>query len=53
VPEGTSRLRLAAMASHNTAELGWAAAQLAAAAREQGAVREWAPAGVFDHARAA
>jgi 8-amino-7-oxononanoate synthase len=53
VPEGTSRLRLAAMASHNTAELEWAAAQLAAAAREQGAVREWAPAGVFDHARAA
>ena len=55
VPEDTSRLRLAAMASHNTAELEWAAAQLAAAAREQGAVREISPrpAGVFDHARAA
>ena len=55
VTEGTSRLRLAAMASHNTAELEWAAAQLAAAAREQGAVREISPrpAGVFDHARAA
>jgi len=55
VPEGTSRLRLAAMASHNTAELEWAATQLAAAARAQGGVREWTPqpAGVFDHARAA
>ena len=55
VTEGTSRLRLAAMASHNTAELEWAAAQLAAAAREQGAVHEISPrpAGVFDHARAA
>jgi 8-amino-7-oxononanoate synthase len=55
VPEGTSRLRLAAMASHNAAELEWAAAQLAAAARDRGAVRELSPrpAGVFDHARAA
>ena len=55
VPQGTSRLRLAAMASHNTAELEWAAAQLAAAAHDRGSVREWPsrPAGVFDHARAA
>ena len=55
VPAGTSRLRLAAMASHNTAELEWAAAQLAAAARAQTGVREWTPqpTGVFDHARAA
>jgi glycine C-acetyltransferase/8-amino-7-oxononanoate synthase len=55
VPEGTSRLRLAAMASHNAAELEWAAAQLALAVRDRGAVRELSPrpAGVFDHARAA
>jgi glycine C-acetyltransferase/8-amino-7-oxononanoate synthase len=54
VPEGGSRLRLAAMASHNTAELEWAAAQLGTAAREAGAVNP-APrtASVFDHARAA
>jgi glycine C-acetyltransferase/8-amino-7-oxononanoate synthase len=56
VPEGSSRLRLAAMATHNTAELEWAAAQLGAAAREAGAgdhVRPTAAATVFDHARAA
>jgi len=57
VPEGGSRLRLAAMATHNTAELEWAAAQLGAAAREAGATAP-APAArtaptVFDHARAA
>jgi glycine C-acetyltransferase/8-amino-7-oxononanoate synthase len=55
VPEGSSRLRLAAMASHNTAELQWAAAQLGAAAREAGAAAQArAPVpSVFDHARAA
>jgi glycine C-acetyltransferase/8-amino-7-oxononanoate synthase len=56
VPDGASRLRLAAMASHNTAELEWAAAQLAAAAAEAGATRvpqaTRTPA-IFDHARAA
>jgi 8-amino-7-oxononanoate synthase len=56
VPEGGSRLRLAAMASHNTAELEWAAAQLGAAADEAGTTRvpqmTRTPA-VFDHARAA
>ncbi len=31
VPEGTSRLRLAAIATHNAAELEWAAGQIAAA----------------------
>jgi len=36
VPEGTSRLRLAAMATHSRAELRWAAQQLAAAADEAG-----------------
>jgi 8-amino-7-oxononanoate synthase len=36
VPRGTSRLRLAAMATHRTAELRWAARQLAEAARECG-----------------
>jgi 8-amino-7-oxononanoate synthase len=36
VPRGTSRLRLAAMATHRTAELMWAARQLAEAARESG-----------------
>jgi hypothetical protein len=34
VPDGTARLRLAAMATHRPAELAWAARQLAAAARE-------------------
>jgi 8-amino-7-oxononanoate synthase len=56
VPEGSSRLRLAAMATHNTAELEWAAAQLGAAAREAGATAPapaLRPATVFDHARAA
>ena len=55
VPEGSSRLRLAAMATHNAAELEWAAAQLGAAAREAGAsAHRPAPAAtVFDHARAA
>jgi glycine C-acetyltransferase/8-amino-7-oxononanoate synthase len=56
VPEGASRLRLAAMASHNAAELEWAAAQLGAAAREDGAtapVRTERTVTVFDHARAA
>ena len=56
VPEGSSRLRLAAMATHNAAELEWAAAQLGAAAREAGATRRAASqrsATVFDHARAA
>ena len=56
VPEGSSRLRLAAMASHNAAELEWAAAQIGAAVREAGATRS-APvqrsAILFDHARAA
>jgi glycine C-acetyltransferase/8-amino-7-oxononanoate synthase len=37
VPAGSSRLRLAAMAVHTPAELGWAAQQLGAAAREAGA----------------
>jgi glycine C-acetyltransferase/8-amino-7-oxononanoate synthase len=36
VPEGGSRLRLAAMATHTPAELAWAAEQLAEAAREAG-----------------
>src|SRR6266513_1803149 len=36
VPEGSSRLRLAAMSAHTPAELEWAAAQLGAAAREAG-----------------
>jgi 8-amino-7-oxononanoate synthase len=36
VPEGSSRLRLAAIATHTPAELGWAAQQLGAAAREVG-----------------
>jgi glycine C-acetyltransferase/8-amino-7-oxononanoate synthase len=36
VPDGTSRLRLAAMASHETAELRQAANALAGAAREVG-----------------
>jgi 8-amino-7-oxononanoate synthase len=36
VPEGSSRLRLAAMATHTAAELRWAARELAAAAREAG-----------------
>ena len=56
VPEGSSRLRLAAMATHNTAELEWAAAQLGAAARESGASAPPRPAPtatIFDHARAA
>jgi glycine C-acetyltransferase/8-amino-7-oxononanoate synthase len=54
VPEGSSRLRLAAMACHNTAELQWAAAQLAAAAGvARAAPRPPAAASVFDHARAA
>ncbi|MGH2978705.1 MAG: aminotransferase class I/II-fold pyridoxal phosphate-dependent enzyme, partial [Solirubrobacterales bacterium] len=56
VPEGSSRLRLAAMASHNAAELEWAAGQLGAAAREAGATvpaRAARTATVFDHARAA
>jgi glycine C-acetyltransferase/8-amino-7-oxononanoate synthase len=56
VPDGSSRLRLAAMASHNTAELEWAAAQIGAAARQAGATapaREARTATVFDHARAA
>ena len=56
VMEGRSRLRLAAMASHNTAELEWAAAQIAAAAREAGGAapaQAPRPATVFDHARAA
>ena len=39
VPEGSSRLRLAAMASHNAAELEWAAAQIGAAVREAGATQ--------------
>jgi 8-amino-7-oxononanoate synthase len=36
VPAGSSRLRLAAMATHAPAELRWAARQLAAAAQEVG-----------------
>jgi glycine C-acetyltransferase/8-amino-7-oxononanoate synthase len=36
VPEGSSRLRLAAMATHTPNELEWAAQQLGAAAREAG-----------------
>jgi glycine C-acetyltransferase/8-amino-7-oxononanoate synthase len=36
VPDGTSRLRLAAMATHNAAELEWAAGQIAAAYDEIG-----------------
>jgi glycine C-acetyltransferase/8-amino-7-oxononanoate synthase len=51
VPDGTSRLRLAAMATHNAAELQWAAGQLAAAFDEAG--RHAAPqprARVFDYA---
>ena len=52
VPEGSSRLRLAAMATHNAAELEWAAEQLGAAAREAGAARSVADprvAEVFDY----
>jgi hypothetical protein len=52
VPEGSSRLRLAAMATHKPAELEWAAAQLGAAAREAGAARSVAEsrtAEVFDY----
>jgi 8-amino-7-oxononanoate synthase len=48
VPHGSSRLRLAAMATHTAAELRWAARELAAAADEVGLE----PAGtepVFDH----
>jgi 8-amino-7-oxononanoate synthase len=37
VPRGSSRLRLAAMATHTPGELEWAAEQLAAAAQEAGA----------------
>jgi 8-amino-7-oxononanoate synthase len=37
VPPGSSRLRLAAIATHSSGELEWAAAQLGAAAREAGA----------------
>jgi hypothetical protein len=36
VPHGSSRLRLAAMATHTAAELRWAARELAAAADEAG-----------------
>jgi 8-amino-7-oxononanoate synthase len=36
VPEGSARLRLAAMATHRPAELRWAAGQLAEAMRETG-----------------
>ncbi|MEX0993222.1 MAG: 8-amino-7-oxononanoate synthase [Solirubrobacterales bacterium] len=36
VPEGSARLRLAAMATHTTPELRWAASQLAAAAHDAG-----------------
>jgi 8-amino-7-oxononanoate synthase len=36
VPAGSARLRLAAMATHRSAELRWAARQLAAATREAG-----------------
>jgi glycine C-acetyltransferase/8-amino-7-oxononanoate synthase len=36
VPAGTSRLRLAAMATHTPAEMRWAAAQLAGAVQEAG-----------------
>jgi 8-amino-7-oxononanoate synthase len=46
VPEGSARLRLAAMATHTPAELAWAAQQLAGAAREAGA----APASVSPQA---
>jgi 8-amino-7-oxononanoate synthase len=56
VPEGSSRLRLAAMATHNAAELEWAAAQLSAAWNEAGATvpaSAQRTATVFDHARAA
>jgi 8-amino-7-oxononanoate synthase len=55
VPEGGSRLRLTAMATHNAAELEWAAAQLGAAAREVDAAtpREQQRPAVFDYARAA
>ena len=56
VPDGHSRLRLAAMSSHNAAELEWAAAQIGAAVREAGATRsapEQRSAILFDHARAA
>jgi glycine C-acetyltransferase/8-amino-7-oxononanoate synthase len=48
VPHGSSRLRLAAMATHTAAELRWAARELAAAADEAGLE----PVGtepVFDH----
>ena len=44
VPAGTSRLRLAAMATHTPAEMRWAAKQLAAAVEEAGATpRSHAP----------
>jgi glycine C-acetyltransferase/8-amino-7-oxononanoate synthase len=38
VPAGTSRLRLAAMATHTPAEMRWAAEQLGAAVEEAGAL---------------
>ena len=52
VPDGTSRLRLAAMATHNTAELQRAAAQIGAAARAEDALtanRELRTAHLFDY----
>jgi 8-amino-7-oxononanoate synthase len=54
VPQGSSRLRLTAMATHNAAELERAAAQLGAAAREAGVgappAQQTGRAAVFDHA---
>ena len=51
VPEGTSRLRLAAMATHNAGELEWAAGQIAAAYDEiDRHARPQIHARVFDYA---
>jgi 8-amino-7-oxononanoate synthase len=51
VPDGTSRLRLAAMATHNTTELHWAARKLAAAFDAVGARIDREPrARVYDYA---
>jgi len=51
VPHGSSRLRLAAMATHTAAELRWAARELAAAADEAGLEPVGAES-VFDHGEA-
>ena len=51
VPEGSSRLRLAAMSSHNAGELAWAAAQIGAAVGEAGATQARAGTALGDPVR--